>query len=199
MGIIIANDHIDPTSARNLGVLFVETLCLSPHVSSRWISRIRDFLTKDATKTTVHALVMSQLDYCNAVLAKLPDQDITRLQCIQNVAACLTTKTNKFDHISPVLQELYRLPVHSQITFTILVVMYKAINDLPPPPASNHYSNNTPSHSLSVLAATCLLYHQALIPSPTVPGPSPVLLQLNSISSHRRLPCPPPSTSSNLD
>ena len=56
----------------HLGVLFDETLCLSPHVSNicksvifqlRQISRIRDFLTKDATKTIVHSLVTSRLDY----------------------------------------------------------------------------------------------------------------------------------------
>ncbi len=139
---IFLRNHIEPTtSARNLGILLDETLCLSPHISKicksavfllRQISRIRDFLTQDAFKIIVHSLVTSRLDYCNAALARLPDQDIKRLQCIQNAAACLTTKTKRFDHISPILQELHWLPVSFRITFKILVLTYKAINNLAP-------------------------------------------------------------------
>ncbi len=92
------------TSVRNLGVLFDEALCLSPHASNicksavfqlRQITRIRDFLMKDATKTIVHSLVTSWLDYCNAVLVGLPDHDIKRLRCIQNAAARLTLNVSK--------------------------------------------------------------------------------------------------------
>ena len=116
-------------------------LCLSPHVSNicksavfqlMQISRIRDFLTKDATKTIVHSLVTSRFDYCNAELAGLPDHDIKCLQSIQNTAERLTTKTKKYDYISPILQELHWLPVSFRITFKILVLTYKAINDLAP-------------------------------------------------------------------
>ena len=69
IGINIGIDHIDHSaSARNLGVLFDDTL--SPYVSSicisavfqLWqISRIRDFLTTDAMKKIVYSLVMSLL------------------------------------------------------------------------------------------------------------------------------------------
>ena len=128
-------------------------LCLSHHVSNicksgvfqlRQISRIRDFLTEDATKTIAHSLVTSPLDYCNAV----PDQDIKHLQCIQKTAACLTTKTKQFDHIFHRLQELHWLPGSFRITFKILVLAYMAINDLssspPHPHTSNQCSSNIP-------------------------------------------------------
>ena len=158
MDIAIGTDHIKPTmSARNLGVMFDETLCLSPHISNicksavfqlRQISRIRNFLTKDATKTIVHSLVTSRLDYCNSVLAGLPDHDIKRLQCIQNAAARLTSKTRKFDHISPVLQQLHWLPVKYRITFKILVLTYKALNDLAPPYIKDMLKCYTPARPL---------------------------------------------------
>ena len=67
MGINIGIGHIEPmTSVRNLGVLPDMALCQSPYVSNicksavfqiRQISKIREFLTKDATKTIVHSLV----------------------------------------------------------------------------------------------------------------------------------------------
>jgi hypothetical protein len=62
------------TKCRNLGVLFDAGLTMECQVKSaaksafyhiRIIARIRRFLDLSATKTLVHAFVMSRLDYCN--------------------------------------------------------------------------------------------------------------------------------------
>ena len=64
-------------TARNLGVIMEQYLHISSHVASvckvcyhrlRSIWKIRQFLTKEATKTLVHATVISKLDYCNSLL-----------------------------------------------------------------------------------------------------------------------------------
>ena len=119
--ILIGQDGISPaTTARNLGVIFDTTLSLRPHISTvvkaaffqlRRIARIRRFLTLSATKTLVHSLISSCLDYCNSALAGLPDVNIMKLQAVQNAAARLTMWVKKFEHISPVLKELHWLPV----------------------------------------------------------------------------------------
>ena len=96
------------------------------------IGRIRKFLTAPAAKTIVHSLVASRLDYCNAVLAGLPEYSINKLQSVQNSAARLVCHVNKYDHITPVLKELHWLPVHQRILFKVLVVAYKALHDLAP-------------------------------------------------------------------
>ena len=44
-------------------------------------------LTKDAANTLALGLVISHLDYCNAILVGLPDTDISCLQRIQNICA----------------------------------------------------------------------------------------------------------------
>ena len=68
-------------SARSLGVIFDEHMSFHAYVSSICrssfnhymnLSRIRKYLTKESAAVTVHALVTSKLDYCNALLDGLP-------------------------------------------------------------------------------------------------------------------------------
>ncbi len=65
------------------------------------------------------------------MLAGLPDQDIKRLQCIQNAAACL-----------------HWLPVKYRVTFKILVLTYKALNDLALPYIKSMLKPYTPARPL---------------------------------------------------
>ncbi|KAI2664949.1 putative RNA-directed DNA polymerase from transposon BS [Labeo rohita] len=69
------------SSARNRGVIFDDQLTFKDHIaktarSCRFalhnIRKIRSFLTEQATQLLVQALVISRLDYCNALLASLP-------------------------------------------------------------------------------------------------------------------------------
>ncbi len=85
-------------TARNLGVMIYDQLNFSDHIakttqSCRFslfiIKKIRRFLPEDATQLLVQALVLSWLDYYNALLAGLPDSYIKPLQLIQNEAARL--------------------------------------------------------------------------------------------------------------
>ena len=54
------------------------------------IRQIRKFLNPELTKTIVHALVTSHLDYCNALLFCIPKYQTDRLQKVLNAAARLT-------------------------------------------------------------------------------------------------------------
>ncbi len=111
--ILIGQDEIPASCmAHNLGVRFDTTLSLHPHISSmveasffqlHQIAHIHQFLTLSTTKTLVHSLISSHLDYCNNVLAGLPDIDIMKLHAVQNAAAPLTMRVKTFEHISPTL------------------------------------------------------------------------------------------------
>ena len=96
------------------------------------ISKIRKYLTEGTTEILVHAFVSSKLDYCNSLLYGLPKHMISSLQSVQNTAARIVTLTKKFDHITPVLIQLHWLPVHFQISFKVLLLVYKALNGMAP-------------------------------------------------------------------
>ncbi|KAL0149537.1 hypothetical protein M9458_055064, partial [Cirrhinus mrigala] len=98
------------SSARNLGVIFDDQLTFKDHIaktsrSCRFalhnIRKIRPFLTEQATQLLVQALVISRLDYCNALLAGLPSCTIKPLQMIQNAAARLVFNEPKRAHVTP--------------------------------------------------------------------------------------------------
>ena len=69
------------SAARNLGAMFdselalkeqVNKLCQLAYLEIRRISSIQQYLSVEATKTVVSVLVLSRLDYCNAVLTGFP-------------------------------------------------------------------------------------------------------------------------------
>ena len=130
----IGADIISPVDCvRNLGVNMDQHLTMTHHMTAVYaacnyhlyrLSSIRHYLTTEATKSAINALVTSRLDYCNSFLVNLPASQILRLQRVQNNAARLITRTSRHDHITPVLRGLHWLPVASRIHFKVLVLAY---------------------------------------------------------------------------
>ena len=58
--------------------------------------------------TIIDALVMSKIDYCSSVWVNSSDENIKKIQLIQNFAARLITGSHKYDYITLTLKELYR-------------------------------------------------------------------------------------------
>ncbi|XP_058613119.1 uncharacterized protein LOC131528015 isoform X2 [Onychostoma macrolepis] len=122
------------TSVRNLGVIFDDQLTFKDHIaktarSCRFalhnIRKIRPFLTEHAAQLLVQALVISRLDYCNALLAGLPSNTVKPLQMIQNVAARLVFKEPKRAHVTPLFISLHWLPIAARIKFKTLMLAYR--------------------------------------------------------------------------
>ncbi|KAK2144650.1 hypothetical protein NP493_4157g00011 [Ridgeia piscesae] len=127
--LIIGDDTISPSHRiSHLGVHMDQHLTMTDHVTAvcaacnyhlyRRLS-IRYYLTTEAAKSAINALVTSRLDYCNSLLHNIPLSQTARLQHVQNNAARLITGTSKHDHITPVLKELHWLPGESRIAFKI--------------------------------------------------------------------------------
>ncbi len=118
----LGSSTITPSaSVRNLGVVFDDQLTFKDHIaktarSCRFalhnIREIRPFLTEHAAQLLVQALVISRLDYCNALLAGLPSNTIKPLQMIQNAAARLVFNEPML-HLSLSLCAGYRLQLAS--------------------------------------------------------------------------------------
>ena len=69
----------------------------------RRLRQIRRRVGQDVTTRLVLALVTSRLDYCNSVLANLPQSTIEPLQRIQNAAARLIFDLGLWEHVTPSL------------------------------------------------------------------------------------------------
>ena len=111
-------------TARNLGCFFdrhmqldrlVSSYCSSAYYHLRTINTIRHLLTLDACHSAVQSLVLSRLDYCNALLGGLNNRQLDRLQRVQNSAARVVYRVRQRDHIIPTLRTLHWLPIRMRI------------------------------------------------------------------------------------
>ena len=129
------------SSAKNIGVWFddvmsmdkqINSICKSAFYHLRNIAKVAKFISSRHCEILVHAFVTSKLDYCNTLLTGLRQDQIKKLQYVQNAAARLLTGSRKHDHITPLLKDLHWLPVSERINFKILLLTFKSINSLAP-------------------------------------------------------------------
>ena len=73
----------------------IKRKCRITMVNLQCIHLIRQYLTQDTTQTLVLGIVMSHLDYSNAIFSGLPDKDMANLQRIQNAGAKLVLQKDK--------------------------------------------------------------------------------------------------------
>ena len=128
-------------SARNLGSWFDSKLTMATHISKTCNSafyylynlrRIRKYLSKDNTKTLIHAFISSRVDYCNSLLYGLPEYQLNKLQRVQNMCARLICNESKYCHFTPLLVDLHWLPVKVRIELKILLIVFKIFKGLAP-------------------------------------------------------------------
>ena len=122
--ISIGDSTISPVECvRNLGVQIDQHLTMDKQVTAVCkacnfhlyrLSSIRRYITTDAARSVVQALITSRLDYCNSLLANLTNTQMKRLKSIQHKAARLVT------------------PVECRITYKLMVLVYKCVNGTAP-------------------------------------------------------------------
>jgi len=92
LSITVGDSKINKSpKVRNFGAIFDSNMNMEDHINSvcrscyaqlRQIGRIRKYLTIDASKQLVTSLVISRLDYCNALLYGVPHTLINKLQIV---------------------------------------------------------------------------------------------------------------------
>ena len=142
LSLAVGDSQIEPSSnIRNLGIFFDSNMSMTKQINSlisagnfqlRNIRRICRFLDQDTRHLIVRALVLSRLDYGNALLYGANARDLNRLQSFQNRAAKLIFSASRFDNPVPFMKKLHWLPIEKRIKFKICLYVYKCLNNCGP-------------------------------------------------------------------
>jgi len=126
---------------RDLGIYVDSDLVMRSHVKRtvtrcfaalRQLRQIRRSVPPATFQSLVVALVLSRLDYGNAVLVGLPAYLVRRLQSVLNAAARLIYRMRSADHITDALACLHWLRVPQRIKHKVAVLTYKVLHGSAP-------------------------------------------------------------------
>ena len=138
----VGETSVDISSDLNyLGVLLDQNLTLKSHILTKTkraayhlfrIKQITKFLDLPAKKTLISSLVMSQLDYANAIFINLPKNSINPMQRIQNQVAKLIMNRDRYESSTNTMRQLHWLPISYRCKYKVLLLVYRCINGQAP-------------------------------------------------------------------
>ena len=103
---------------------------------------MRSFLTTFQLQMLAQALVISALDYCNALYYGFDAKLIQQLQHIQNSACRVIFGLKCRESVTKYLQKLHWLKIEDRAIFKILLLTYKSLNGTAPTYLSNLITYN---------------------------------------------------------
>ena len=107
----------------------ITNTCQSSYMHIRKINSIRQYLSEQATLTLINSTVLIRLGYCNSVYVGLPQASLHKLlQLAQNTAARVASRTPRYQHITPILQQFNWLPMAKRCQLKLLVMTFKALH-----------------------------------------------------------------------
>ena len=102
----------------------IKYLCRILFYQLRRIGKILSFLSTDAAHKLAVSLILSSLDYCNSLLAGIPDNKLNKLQRLQNYAARLVLRKPRHASTTALLRTLHWLPVKARIQYKICLSLF---------------------------------------------------------------------------
>ena len=91
----------------------------------------------------MYSNVLSHLDYGNSILVNLPKATLKPLQSMQNYAAKIICKKQKYDSSTECLYKLHWLPIHYRCIYKLMTIVYKMLNEQEPQYLVNKLSFTT--------------------------------------------------------
>ncbi len=162
----LGSSTITPSaSVRNLGVIFDDQLTFKEHIaktarSCRFalhnIRKIRPFLTEHAAQLLVQALVISRLDYCNALLAGLPS-NLYKWFRMQRHDWSSTSPKEHMLHLSLSPCTGYQLQLVSSLRHWWLHIEQPQAQH--PPTSTHYYKSTSPPEVCDLLVSDASCYH----------------------------------------
>ena len=140
--ISVGGNLIQPVPCvKNLGVYQDEALSMSEHtrqISNSCfrviysVNRIRPYLTEKACESLLQSLVITKLDYGNALLGGASQTVLRPFQRVQHVCARIIFKLRRRDHITPALLQLHWLPIPKRPDYKTALLVHKALRGKAP-------------------------------------------------------------------
>ena len=128
--LVILNENCYSSTRRTCFCLRV--LYINGFLSSSQIRAIRRSLTRPVLLSLIISLVMSRLDYGNAMLAGSPSYMFDKLQSVLNAAARLIFSKRRFESVTPLLRDLHWLRVPQCVEYKLPVIVYHCLHNLAP-------------------------------------------------------------------
>jgi len=143
-------------SVRSLGVTIDSSLSFNTHVNevckavrhhARALRHVRKCISEDDATQMAVSIASARLDYCNSVLYKTSQSNISKLQRVQNSLARIVTNSRKRDHITTTLADLHWLPIPARIDYKIAVLTFKSLVSRQPSNSCELFDVHQPSRS----------------------------------------------------
>ena len=145
-----------------LGVIFDDRLNLEKHINRvvstcygnlRNLGRIASKLTKPLKIQLVHSLILSHIDYCNALFYNLPEYLLHKLtkvlySAVRFIFGLCGSALRK--HMLPYLKSLHFLPVKYRIEFKIALLTHKCLHGYAPTYLKNLINSRSVSERYSL-------------------------------------------------
>jgi hypothetical protein len=131
---LLGNEIIPVTSAKDLGVILDSGLTFDSHVQATisscmsrlgQINRVKHCFDKHTLTIIINSLVFSKLYYCSTVWSNTSQTNLNKV--LQNFACRIVSGVGKYDHVTPILQELKWLPVRQYLYFHDAVMAFKCM------------------------------------------------------------------------
>lgn len=136
----------------------------------RYIAKMKAFLNTKQMSILVQAVIISSLDYCNALYYGCSKSVLGQLQVIQNRACRVIFGLKKRDSVEEKYKSLHWLKIEERIEFKFLLLVYKSLHGLAPSYLSdllfynNITSDRTPSLHISSSNQSCTRAYQVAAP-----------------------------------
>ena len=101
--------------------------CKTAMVNLLKINNLWPMVNMEACKTLMQGLVISHLDCRNAILARLPNNIIKKLQRVQNITAKIILNRDRSSSVTECLKQLHQLPVRERIRHKTLTLVHKCL------------------------------------------------------------------------
>lgn len=144
-------------SVKNLGVVMddqltykkhVTNLCQSAYAKLRSLYHLRNYISKEAKLKLSDSLVLSRLNYCDAVYGPcITAENVHKLQKVQNSCVRFALHVPYRDHISPYLSDIGWMDMRTRRWVHLCCLVYKVIKSQKPEYLSEKLEKRSEAHT----------------------------------------------------